>query len=93
MEDFTRSREDKTIWSERPRYTGIEITYSARISALKKIPFLNTFLQQVREAAKTDADYQKFLKETPSEKQRVIEEDLIYYKGRLQIPDSNRIKL
>ena len=73
--------------------TGIEITNSARISALKKISFLNTFLQQVRAAAKTDADYQKFLEEKLTDKQRVIEEDLIYYKGRLQIPDSNLIKL
>ena len=73
--------------------TGIEITNSARISALKKVSFLNTFLQQVKKAAKLDTDYQKFISEKPQDKSRVIEDELIYYKGRLQIPDSNLIKL
>ena len=72
---------------------GIEITNPARISALKIICFLNTFFQQVRAALKTDADYQRLLKEKPTDKQRVIEEKLIYYKGRLQIPNNNLIKL
>ena len=48
--------------------TGIEITNSARISALKKVSFLNTFLQQVKAAAKLDADYQKFISEKPQDK-------------------------
>ena len=73
--------------------TGIEITNSARISALKNVSFLNTFLQQVKAAAKLDADYQKFISEKPQDKSRVIEDELIYYKGRLQIPHSNLIKL
>ena len=74
--------------------TGIEITNSARISALKMVSFLNhdTFLQQVKTAAKLDADYQKFITEKPQDKLRVIEDGLIYYKGRWQIPDSNLIK-
>ena len=72
---------------------GIEISNSARIAALKKVSFLNTFLQEVKAATKLDADYQKFITEMPQDKLQVIKDELIYYKGRLQIPDSNLIKL
>ena len=27
LEDFTQSREDKTIWSERPRYTPYQVVF------------------------------------------------------------------
>ena len=57
--------------------TGFELTNLARISALKKVSFLNTFLQQVKAAAKLDANYQKFILEKPQDKSRVIEDELI----------------
>ena len=72
---------------------GHEILNTAIISAVKKLSFATTFLEQVRQASKKESDYQTFLTTTPEDKNRVIEDQLIYYKGRLQLPNDNQLRL
>lgn len=72
---------------------GHEMLNTARISSIQKKTFIDSFLEQVKTATKNDAEYQKFLQERPQDKNRIVEDDLIYYKGRLQIPNDNQIRL
>ena len=41
LEDFTRSREDKTIWSERPRYTHLAILLKLSRTIIEKVTLNN----------------------------------------------------
>jgi hypothetical protein len=60
-----------------------EILNTKIISTVKAIKFHPEFCQQVRTKALQDDQYQLFLKSTLEDKERVIQEGLIYFKGRL----------
>jgi hypothetical protein len=74
--------------------TGFEeILNTKTISAATAIKFYPEFCQKVGNKALQDNQYQLFLSATPEDKDRVIQEGLIYFKGRLQIPDVEEIRL
>jgi hypothetical protein len=74
--------------------TGLEEILNTRtIATVKAIKFHPKFCQRVRTKAPQDDRYQLFLNTQPKDKTRVIQEGLIYFKGHLQIPDVEDIRL
>jgi hypothetical protein len=74
--------------SQRFGSTGLEeIQNTKSISAVKVIKFHPEFCQRVQTKALQDDQYLLFLNTQQEDKNRVIEEGLIYFKGCLQIPD------
>jgi dUTP pyrophosphatase len=74
--------------------TGLEEILNARIiSAVKAMKFHPEFCQRVHTKALQDDKYQLFLNTQQEDKDRVVIEGLIYFKGRLQIPDVEELRL
>jgi hypothetical protein len=72
--------------------TGLEeILNTIIISTVKVIKFHPEFCQQVRTKALQDDRYQLFINTQQEDKDRVVQEGLIYFKGRLQVPDVEEI--
>jgi hypothetical protein len=72
--------------------TGLEEILNMRIiSTVKAIKFHLEFYQRVCTKSLQDDRYQLFLNTQLEDKEKVIQEGLIYYKGRLQIADVKEI--
>jgi hypothetical protein len=63
------------------------------ISSIKVIKFHPEFCQRVRTKSLQDDRYQLFINTKPEDKERIIQEGLIYFKGRLQVPDVEELRL
>ena len=66
---------------------------TARIASLKAIQFDQEFLNQVRAASQEDQEYQEELRQPPQSKDRSLQDGLIYFRNRLQIPDNQGLRL
>jgi hypothetical protein len=74
--------------------TGLEEILNTRIiSSIKAIKFHPEFCQRVRTKSLQDDRYQLFINTNPEDKDRVIQEGLIYFKGRLQVPNVEELRL
>jgi hypothetical protein len=60
---------------------------------IKAIKFHPEFCQRVRIKSLQDDRYQLFINTKLEDKDRVIQEGLIYFKGRLQVPDIEELRL
>jgi hypothetical protein len=74
--------------------TGLEeIPNTKTISMIKAIKFHPEFCQRVQTKSLQDDRYQLFINTKLEDKDRVIQEGLIYFKGRLQVPDIEELRL
>jgi hypothetical protein len=63
------------------------------ISVVKAIKFYAEFCQHVRTKVFQGDRYQLFLNTKLEDKDKVIQEGFLYFKGELQIPDMEEIRL
>jgi hypothetical protein len=74
--------------------TSLEDILNTRmISTIKAIKFHPEFCQQVQTKSLQDDRYQLFINTKTEDKDRVIQKGLIYFKGRLQVPDMEELRL
>src|SRR5262249_40092807 len=71
------------------------ISSSRKLAALPKIKFDEELLEEVRKAAKKDQDYQEEMKIAQSAERpgtHTLEDDVLYWKHRLWLPDNDDLK-
>jgi deoxyuridine 5'-triphosphate nucleotidohydrolase len=74
--------------------TGVSpIINSIQIGQLQVQNFHQDFKERVKAIGKKDIDYTRWLTTTSQDHDREVRDGLVFYKGRLQIPEDNAIRL